>query len=94
MIDQKKIEQAAKEINPYTPGLHRTAFNEGFTAGVRFDESEIGQIAQEFALWVEKNCVAVSPRKWEKVIGYDSGCYTVEQLYKMFEAERNQNNGG
>ena len=44
--------------------------------------------AKEFAIWIEKNCVAVSPRKWEKVIGYDSGCYTVEQLYKMFEAER------
>jgi len=84
MIPQKKIEQAAKEINPYTPGLHRTAFNEGFTAGVRFAESEIGQIAQEFAEWCGSNGWVLDHRIPENTR------YSTKWLYDKFMAERAQ----
>jgi len=50
MISQTKIEQAEKEKNFFRKTS--PAFNghqSGFTHGVRFAESEIGQIAQEFA---------------------------------------------
>ena len=62
-------------------------FNE--EAAISAMEQYASQKAQAFAIWVEKNCVAVSPRKWEKVIEPDSGFYTVKQLYKMFYAEHN-----
>jgi len=48
MIDQKKIEQALNEMYP-NDELYPVVFNLGFRYGVRFAESEMGQIAQEFA---------------------------------------------
>ena len=50
--------------------------------------------SKEFAIWIEKHCVAVSPKMWGKVIEPDSVCYTVGELYKMFYKEINQQNNG
>ena len=47
MIDKQKVEQAAKKANGYGypnfNGHKHEAFNEGFTAGVRFAESELSK---------------------------------------------------
>jgi len=52
MIDQKKIEQAAERLAKFH-GNESYEIDQllmaGFRSGVRFAESEIGQIAQEFA---------------------------------------------
>jgi len=49
MIPQKKIDQAAKDVNFETRLPSITAFNTAFTAGVRFAESEMGK-AQTFEI--------------------------------------------
>lgn len=46
------------------------------------------QTAMEFAEWIEKNCVALSYRTWEKITEPDSDCYTTEQLFALFDEER------
>ncbi len=61
MIDQKKIEQAAQKYADNNKQLPRDFYGAeivckvDFQAGVRFAESEMGKIAQEFAEWCGSN---------------------------------------
>jgi len=102
MIPQKKIDQAAKDVNFETRLPSITAFNTAFTAGVRFAESEMGQIAQEFAEWCAKNAYSsyesnqinwtIPEGKWciadqSNVIPEFS---TTSDLFAKFMAERNK----
>jgi len=89
MIPQTKIEQAAKESNNGVAEVMSQFLNAAFEDGVRFAESEMGQIAQEFAEWCAKNDwhYNKSENYWCKVFHTD---YTTPDLFAKFMAERNQ----
>ena len=59
MIPQTKIEQAAKEFNPFVDEIPNSIFdyNKAFFAGVRFAESEMG-ISEEDRIYL-KNTLAL-----------------------------------
>lgn len=82
-----KAEILESHIHP-TKFLSSLSTETGKLAIFNAMEQYASQKSQAFAIWVEKNCVAVSPRKWEKVTEPDSGCYTTSELYAKFQEER------
>jgi len=96
MIPQTKIEQAEKEKNFFRKTS--PAFNghqSGFTHGVRFAESEMGHIAQEFAKEITnlKNTVFFWDEDYNEWRGFKDGKlikYKDADLFAKFMEERNQ----
>jgi len=90
MIPQTKIEQAAKESNNGVAEVMSQFLNAAFEDGVRFAESEIGQIAQEFAEWCSKNEWKHDEvmNKWFNMESMSFGWYTTSDLFAKFMEER------
>lgn len=94
MIPQERIEQAAKE---HADTQCKMGYDcslddfleyavQDFTAGVRFAESELKQIAIEFAEWTSEN-------NFERMIGLwhhesETRSYTTSELFDKFLNER------
>jgi len=99
MIDQKKIEQAAKEygyksadqaINITLSDLRDYAATD-FTAGVRFAESEMGQIAIEYGIWIEtknRHLYRIKEGNW-RTFNKKENPITPKEHFEIFLQERN-----
>lgn len=94
MISYEKIGKKRRELNPYTPGLARAAFSEGFQSGVRFAEAELKSIATDFAEWCTINAKPVTNGKalryWRLGTYQSSVSYSTSELFAKFMAERGQ----
>jgi len=90
MIPQEKIQQEINRTNPCTRG-EKLAYANGFRIGVQFAETELKQIALEFAEW----CVKLYKPVYKfGLVDYwylnltKEIKYTTSELFDKFIAER------
>ena len=96
MIPKEKIKEAAKDSNgygyPLLSGVIHEAFENGFESGVSFAETELQNIAIEFAEWCTINAKPVTNGKalryWRLYTYQSSISYSTQHLFAKFMAER------
>ncbi len=62
-----------------------------FFEGYKHAESELKNLACEFAEWIEKDYMAIDPKNWKKLGDTVSVIYSAKQLFAKFLEERGGN---
>jgi len=91
MIPQTKIDQAAKISNDGAAGAMLLFLNAAFNDGVRFAESEMGQIVAEYGVWIEtknKYIYRIKEANW-RTFNKKEKPLTPNEHFELFLQERN-----